>query len=148
MVILDTGSGLTDNTRRFWAAADQILVVTTADSASVMDAYAAIKVLAPGEPGIAIRLVANQCDVHQAAEVHQRIDRACQRFLALKVDLAGHVPVSLESMGLSSEQAHTPEMSSALHELAASVHSLIKGDASWAPSPTSQRRHADLASVL
>ena len=43
-VILDVGSGLSRVVRSFWRAADCVLLVTTPELVSVMDAYASIKV--------------------------------------------------------------------------------------------------------
>jgi flagellar biosynthesis protein FlhG len=102
LIVLDVGSGLDHVVRRFWQAADCILLVATPDRVAIMDAYASIKVLDP-EPasetllaassntGAAVQTIINRADAEAARAVHARIDHACERFLNRRVLLAGHV---------------------------------------------------------
>src|SRR6266404_6707380 len=39
VIVLDAGSGLNHIVQRFWQAADELLVVTTVEAVSIMDAY-------------------------------------------------------------------------------------------------------------
>jgi flagellar biosynthesis protein FlhG len=89
LVVLDVGSGLNQVVRRFWQAADEVLLVTTPDRIAIMDAYAAIKVLSAHRDQT-IRTIANRADAAVAAHVHARINGACERFLNRSVSLAGH----------------------------------------------------------
>jgi flagellar biosynthesis protein FlhG len=91
VVILDVGSGLTHVVRRFWQAADRVLLVTTPDNIAVMDAYAAIKVLPAGRNELPIQLYVNQAEESEADEVHRRINQACARFLNREIALGGHI---------------------------------------------------------
>jgi flagellar biosynthesis protein FlhG len=92
-IVLDAGAGTSRLVRRFWQAADAVLLVTTADLTAVMDAYASIKVLAAGDDLLPVRVVVNRAEDAAAAEdVHARLDRACRRFLGLRPTLAGSVP--------------------------------------------------------
>lgn len=91
-VILDTGSGLNRAMRRFWQAADHVLLVTSSEAVSVMDAYAAVKVLANGWEARQIHSVVSQAvDVSAAEEVHDRLARACRRFLGLRISAWGQI---------------------------------------------------------
>jgi flagellar biosynthesis protein FlhG len=93
LVILDVGSGSNDVVRRFWQAANDVLLVTTPDAVAVMDAYATIKTLLGTEKKLSLQLIVNQCtDSVQATDVHRRIDQSCRRFLGLAVGMLGHVP--------------------------------------------------------
>lgn len=93
VVVIDAGSSLTRAARTLWQAADQVLLVTTPDTVSVMDAYAAIKVLMAGQPLDAVKLLVNQThDAAIARDVGERIGRACRRFLGHNVASAGHLP--------------------------------------------------------
>lgn len=93
MVVLDVGNGGNEVLRRFWNSADDVLLVTTPDSMSVMDSYATIKRLATAEDRLKIRLIVNKAiDQHVADDVYRRIDTSCQRFLGLRVESLGHVP--------------------------------------------------------
>jgi flagellar biosynthesis protein FlhG len=93
-VVLDVGSGLNRVVRRFWHAADHVVLVTTPEDASVMDAYASIKVLADGDPQLSIGTLVNRAPPHVAADVHGRLSRVCQRFLGVRLACLGHVPES------------------------------------------------------
>ncbi len=95
MVVLDVGNGGNEVLRRFWKAADDVLLVTTPDSMSVMDSYATIKRLATAEDALTIRLIVNRAsDQHIANDVHRRINVSCQRFLGLRVDGLGYLPTT------------------------------------------------------
>jgi len=93
LVLVDVGAGLGPTQRMFWSAADEILVVTTGDSVAIMDTYAAIKLLAPGQAGVSLRLIVNQAGSRDSAgDVSRRIAAACSRFLGRSIGFAGHVP--------------------------------------------------------
>jgi len=95
LVLLDVGSGSSDVVRRHWQAADRILLVTTPEPVSMMDAYATIKVLTGAVPPAPIHTIVNRTDSDAtAAEVHRRIDVSCRRFLGFGIAAAGPVPLS------------------------------------------------------
>jgi len=92
-VILDVGSGLSRAVRSFWRAADCIMLATTPELVSVMDAYACVKVHLEGRESCGVYSLVNfTVDAGIAADVHSRLARACQRFLGVTVAAAGHVP--------------------------------------------------------
>lgn len=93
-VVVDAGNGLSSLTGRFCRGADLVLMVSTPDAMSIMDAYAAIKVHSEQAAAVTIRTLVNRAaDTQNAAEVHARLARACQRFLSLPVTDAGYVPI-------------------------------------------------------
>lgn len=92
-VILDVGSGANRVIGHFWQSADSVFLVTTPDVVSVMDAYAAVKVLCTGVARPSLKSVVNFAPHAAAAtDVHQRLSRACRRFLGLKLTAGGHIP--------------------------------------------------------
>jgi flagellar biosynthesis protein FlhG len=94
VVVIDVGSGHGQLAQAMWHAADVLVVVTTAESESIMDAYAAIKALARTESGPPLHVIVNQTDDGRAAaDVQGRIAEACRRFLGLETQAAGHVPI-------------------------------------------------------
>ena len=94
LVVLDCGSGSSEIVKQYWQAADQVLLVTTEDSVSIMDAYATIKLLFCSEEPVSISTLVNQSvDERTATDVHRRIDTSCGRFLGLRIAAAGHVPL-------------------------------------------------------
>jgi flagellar biosynthesis protein FlhG len=127
-VVLDVGSGTGTLIRQFCSAADDILLVTTADTVSVMDTYARVKTSVKGAGEGVLRLVVNQCpDANQAAEVFGRIDTACQRFLGLRASLLGYIPEDTCVRQAASDtrpfMVATPtcEAARAMHQLATSL---------------------------
>lgn len=91
-IVVDAGNGLSRPLRQFWQAADLVLVVSTPEPASVMDAYASIKVLASNDDSTPICTLVNMADGRSSAdEVHTRLAQACRRFLAMQVGGVGYV---------------------------------------------------------
>lgn len=92
-VVVDGGNGSGPRTRQMWHAADLVLLVTTPELPSVMDAYASVKLLADSAFRGRIHTLVNMAiDAATACEVHGRLARACQRFLGVRLESAGHVP--------------------------------------------------------
>lgn len=84
VVVVDAGAAVGRTMRRFWQAADDLLLVTTADPVSVTDTYAALKQLYTREPDQAVHAVVNNCsDAAVGKAVGERFAEACRRFLAL-----------------------------------------------------------------
>ena len=93
VLVLDVGTGPATIVRRFLAAADDILVITTPDSVSVMDTYSRIKSSLAGIGKSDLKLVVNRCmEEAESSDVHQRIDQSCRRFLGFGIALLGVVP--------------------------------------------------------
>ncbi|MCA9145375.1 MAG: P-loop NTPase [Planctomycetales bacterium] len=93
VVVLDLGSASGDLIRRFTVSADEVLLVTTTDDASVMDAYTRIKTDLALASERSLRLVVNcTTDDSQASNVHARIDASCRKFLETSIQLAGQIP--------------------------------------------------------
>lgn len=96
-VVVDGGNGVGPLARQLWEAADLILVVTTPEPASVMDAYASIKLLAaPGgampDASPPIHTLVNKSPGRSAArQVHARLSQACLRFLGIEIEGVGFV---------------------------------------------------------
>lgn len=94
VVVVDAGHAPTDFARQWWAAADDVLLVTSPDVVAVMDSYSAIKTLyTPAQFAPRLQLLVNHCEsAIQASDVFRRIDQSCQRFLGVSLALAGSLP--------------------------------------------------------
>jgi flagellar biosynthesis protein FlhG len=91
-VLIDAGCGSGRVLRRFWQAVDVVVAVTTAEIPSVMDTYAAIKLLTPnGAPPTVLSLINQVPNKLAADDAHERLERACRRFLGMGLERAGHV---------------------------------------------------------
>lgn len=93
-VLIDAGSGSGRVMRRFWDAADAVLLVTHADSVAVMDAYTVIKLVCGENPLRAVVCPIANCvtDAAMGDDVQARLDRACRRFLGFGIEAIGSVP--------------------------------------------------------
>jgi flagellar biosynthesis protein FlhG len=92
-VLVDAGSASGRIMRRFWEAADGVLLIVQSDSVSIMDAYALVKAVASeGPPAAPIAAIVNGAADEAADDVVARLSRACRRFLGFTVAEAGRVP--------------------------------------------------------
>lgn len=93
VIVVDTGNSWSRWARGFWQNADTVLLVTTSELTAIMDTYASVKVLAAGETGGPLELVVNMAaDASTAEDVESRLARACQRFLGIRLGIAGYLP--------------------------------------------------------
>ena len=93
VVVIDAGSRPDPLARQLWQAADRLLLVITAETAAIMDAYAAIKLLTDRARPSSLALLVNRAPEESLAdEAHERLERACRRFLGLPLPSVGYVP--------------------------------------------------------
>ena len=96
-VVVDAGNGVGPLVRQLWEAADMVLIVTTPEPASVMDAYASIKLLSSDRGAVPaaslpIHTLVNKSPRRSIArQVHARLSQACLRFLGIEVEGVGFV---------------------------------------------------------
>ncbi len=118
VLMLDAGSSRNHFVRRFWQAASIVLMVTTPDAASVMETYAAIKVLLAGDTSIPVYTVVNfAVDESNAQVVHERVRGTCKRFLGLRTAPLGDVPVITDRAPIVGESAFNALAGSLCEEL-------------------------------
>lgn len=92
VVMLDVGTASGPTARRFWQAADEVLLVTSPDGVAVMDGYAAVKMLVDVAAAKRVSLVVNQViDLAVADAARDRLLRACRRFLRLELRTLGSI---------------------------------------------------------
>jgi flagellar biosynthesis protein FlhG len=93
VVLLDGGNAPSRTVDRLQQLADLALVVTTPETAAIVNAYARMKVLAQGNSRLPLQCWVNHCaDAQTARQVLDRILQASIRFLSLRPQLAGHLP--------------------------------------------------------
>jgi len=94
-VVVDTGNGSSRSVKMLWESAEAVLLVTTTELPSVLDAYASIKTLADRATPPAIHTLVNHTEEPAAAyDVHGRLARAVWRFLGFHLESAGHLGVA------------------------------------------------------
>ncbi|MDZ4858248.1 MAG: MinD/ParA family protein [Candidatus Hydrogenedentes bacterium] len=92
-IIIDTMAGIGQNVVGFVSAADEVLLVTTPEPSSIVDAYAMIKTVFQVRPDAVFRLIINQAlNEAQAKAVAQKITHVAQQFLGHSLSYLGYVP--------------------------------------------------------
>ncbi len=122
VVVLDAGNDPGRLAQRCWSAARGRLVDTTPETAAIVETYAAIKRLSP--PGETesrmgtgsersevpvpifdsgtIDVLVNMVSDHRAADAaYRRLADACRRFLAIELNLIGHVKKTKKGLNLN-----------------------------------------------
>ncbi len=93
VLVIDAGSRPDPLARQLWQAADRVLLVSTVDTAAIMNTYASIKLLSDRTRPASVALVVNRAPGESmAGETQQRLAQACRRFLGLPLRSVGHIP--------------------------------------------------------
>lgn len=108
VLIVDAAAGIGSEVMAFAEASDVCLVVSTPEPTSLADAYALLKCAAARagecrawglETGPRFQLVMNQCvDAGEARRVGARLAAVCDRFLGMKVPMAGWIAQDVRVM--------------------------------------------------
>lgn len=92
-LLLDTAAGVHDSVVKLLMAAQQVVLVATPEPASLVDAYAMVKVLHLRDPEKPVRLLVNNAQgPEEALETVQQLRLATGRFLGRDLDLLGAIP--------------------------------------------------------
>ena len=93
LVLVDTGSGISDAVTYFTTAAQEIVVVVTPEPSSVTDAYTLVKVLASTHRQKRFWILANNVSgKEEARRLFDILSRTALRFLNASLDLLGWIP--------------------------------------------------------
>ena len=91
-VLVDTAAGISSNVLDTMLIAGRVIVVTSAEPASIVDAYATIKVLTQASPATEIGIVVNQArNADEAGLAHRQLDVAAGRFLRRSLKFYGFI---------------------------------------------------------
>ncbi len=92
IILVDCPAGISRDILSFFAAADDLLLVTTPEPTAITDVYGIIKVVDSYQLHTRIKLVINMVRNHREGEnVFQRINYVCQHFLSIRVDFLGDI---------------------------------------------------------
>jgi len=93
LVLVDTGSGISDAVTYFATAAQEIVVVVTPEPAAMTDAYTLVKVLASVHHEKRFRILANNVSGEaEARRLFDALSGTALRFLNASLDFFGWVP--------------------------------------------------------
>jgi flagellar biosynthesis protein FlhG len=148
-MIIDTAAGIAENVTGVLRAADEVIVITTPDPTSVVDAYAMIKVLHQQTPSKPIWIVVNDVvGVGDAERIFSQLQAASTRFLDRRLSHLGTIPRDAELAEAVREQvpvvryAPTTPASRALRLIAKNL------DHSPGPAPVLQKPDQSFWSAL
>ena len=106
-VIIDTGAGYSKNTGIFTESADEVIVVTTPGATSMMDAYAAIKLMKQHVPDMFIHLVVNMARGEQEARnAISKLQSMASHFIHGRLEEDGFIP--MDDKVKDAVKHHTP----------------------------------------
>lgn len=92
-LLIDTSSGISSNVAFFCMAAQDIIVVTSAEPTAMTDAYALIKVLFTRYQEKHFKILVNSVtDEQEGVNVYKRLSTATERFLSISLDYIGYIP--------------------------------------------------------
>lgn len=92
IVIFDTASGADARVMAFLRAADEVVMVTTPDPASIIDCYSTIKVLHRCRKDASVSILINQANSEiQAGKAYEAVRSACEKFIRKGVKYLGFV---------------------------------------------------------
>ena len=94
VLLIDTGAGVSSNVTYFAAAAQETIIVVSPEPTSLTDAYALIKVLSRQHRerrfNVLVNMVKNQ---REAAQTFRKLDVAAERFLNIRLEYLGFIPL-------------------------------------------------------
>ncbi|TKB92046.1 MAG: MinD/ParA family protein [Nitrospira sp.] len=94
VLLIDTGAGVSPNVTYFASAAQETIVLISPEPTALTDAYALMKVLCRQhrERGfkVLVNLVKSQ---REATQTFRKLDRAAERFLNIKLEYLGCIPL-------------------------------------------------------
>jgi flagellar biosynthesis protein FlhG len=92
-IIIDTMAGIGRNAVAFTSAADEVLLITTPEPSSIVDAYAMLKTICSTRGDAVIRLLVNMAaSQEQARAVAAKLSGVAQQYLGRPLPCAGFLP--------------------------------------------------------
>jgi len=92
-IIIDTMAGIGRNAVQFAVAADEVLLVSTPEPTSIVDAYAMLKTLHQAREDVAMRLVVNMAmNDAQVRAVTLKLANVARHYLGRNLSLLGYLP--------------------------------------------------------
>jgi len=92
-LLIDTAAGIHDSVVKLLMAAQEVVLVTTPEPTSLVDAYAMVKVIHLRDPQKPIWVVVNNAQVEsEAEETLEQLQAAALRFLGKELNILGMIP--------------------------------------------------------
>jgi flagellar biosynthesis protein FlhG len=93
IVLIDTGAGLTKESKQCHLSADEVILLTTPEPTSMADAYSIVKILNSQKPTVSFQLLINRVSSpKEGLEVASKFKMAVQSFLDKEMKIFGALP--------------------------------------------------------
>jgi flagellar biosynthesis protein FlhG len=90
--VIDTAAGISRNVMHLLLMSQEIIVVSSPEPTSIVDAYAVIKIVLTENPKKQVQVLINCAEsANEALDVYLQINSVVQRFLNREIDFLGHV---------------------------------------------------------
>lgn len=94
VLLIDTAAGISQNVLFFNMASQEIIVITSPEPTSIVDAYALMKVLCLNYGEKKFRLLVNFVNNgNEGLEVYRNINLVAERYLNVSIDYIGFIPL-------------------------------------------------------
>lgn len=81
-LLIDTGAGISKSVISFCQAADQVIVITTTEPTSLVDAFGIIKVLSNKRPDAYVSALVNKVDdIEEGSQIYNRLSKVAKEYL-------------------------------------------------------------------
>ncbi len=92
IILIDTGAGLSNNNIKMILAANEVILITTPEPTSLMDAYGVVKIVSSIERNTNFNLIMNRVeDKNEATTNIKNFQKAGKRFLDVEISKLGVV---------------------------------------------------------
>lgn len=99
MIIIDTASGIENGTLQVLLQSDEIILVTSPEPTSIMDAYVVFKMLKNNGSKIKKNVIINKClEKKDAPEAFENLEKATKHFLKANINYLGEISFSEEAV--------------------------------------------------
>ncbi len=93
VLVIDTGSGMSDTVATFCSAAQEIILVVTNEPASITDAYATVRILNQDFGRSRFRLLTNMCRrPSEATDAYHKLLAMADRLTGVAIEPIGAIP--------------------------------------------------------
>ncbi len=127
-VIFDTASGISKPTIQLLNNSDEIIIVSTPEPTSVMDAYVVVKMLKSSGFSSEINIIVNKCaNKIEGQSAFDNLEKAVSHFLKSKVNFLGEliysqsVVKSIQNQFLLLSSDNSSEISHQLHHISSKI---------------------------
>ena len=128
IILLDTASGADQATIQLLLKSDEIILVTTPEPTSIMDAYVIFKLLKSNGSSIPKNVVINKClKTGEATEAFGNLEKAIKHFLKTEINYLGELSFSeeiIKSIQAQNPIVNTESTSKILHQFTAIINKL------------------------